>query len=378
MATLSTNGRNILGVIWASISSGRFIPDDPRTFLGYKEVHDTLNLSMIGETWGQSFLHHGGLDLAQWAKDENLPAVTGLVIDRDSFVPGGDYFRLYGRRKDDIKWWLDQVSRAAEFDWHQHLVPLIQTPFVVGKAYSRPDIYRLLAVPEALQGGDWNTGSHKHGEDWFVFATVGTASRTGHDYDNYWEGNRLVWRGRTNSRLDQPKTQAMITDDRGILIFSRVDDRIPFTFEGRAVADGHIDSVPVTVYWRFPDENRERTETLSEELTDRRTLREGAAQQITVLAYERNPEARRRCIELYGYDCAVCGFNFAASFGELGKEYIQVHHLRELSSVGEEYEVDPAADLRPVCPNCHAMLHRRSPVLSIEDLKRIIAQHAEI
>lgn len=49
-----------------------------------------------------------------------------------------------------------------------------------------------------------------------------------------------------------------------------------------------------------------------------------------------------------------------------------VHHLQEISSIGEEYEVNPIEDLRPVCPNCHAMLHKRDPAYSIADLKVVI------
>ncbi len=48
-----------------------------------------------------------------------------------------------------------------------------------------------------------------------------------------------------------------------------------------------------------------------------------------------------------------------------------MHHLKQLSEVGEEYEVDPIKDLRPVCPNCHSMLHRKRLALSIEELKEI-------
>jgi 5-methylcytosine-specific restriction enzyme A len=54
----------------------------------------------------------------------------------------------------------------------------------------------------------------------------------------------------------------------------------------------------------------------------------------------------------------------------MGKGFIRVHHLRELSSLGEGYQVNPVADLRPVCPNCHAMLHTQRPALLPEDLKR--------
>jgi predicted HNH restriction endonuclease len=46
-----------------------------------------------------------------------------------------------------------------------------------------------------------------------------------------------------------------------------------------------------------------------------------------------------------------------------------VHHLRPLSGIAEEYEIDPVEDLRPVCPNCHAMLHRKTPPYTIDELR---------
>lgn len=96
---------------------------------------------------------------------------------------------------------------------------------------------------------------------------------------------------------------------------------------------------------------------------------EGAANQIFQTRYERNPYARLACINHYGYSCSVCQFDFEKRFGELGKEFIHVHHLMQVSVVGQTYQVDPIVDLRPVCPNCHAMLHRQNPPLSIEELK---------
>jgi len=52
----------------------------------------------------------------------------------------------------------------------------------------------------------------------------------------------------------------------------------------------------------------------------------------------------------------------------MGEGYTHVHHLTLLSQIAQEHEVDPVKDLRPVCPNCHAMLHTRTPPLSIEEL----------
>lgn len=102
-------------------------------------------------------------------------------------------------------------------------------------------------------------------------------------------------------------------------------------------------------------------------------LREGAAKQITINAFERNQEARRKCLMHHGYHCAVCQFLFEQQFGEIGRNYIHVHHLVPISDIQVEYKIDPQKDLRPVCPNCHAMLHRKTPPYSIEELQEIRA-----
>jgi 5-methylcytosine-specific restriction protein A len=113
-----------------------------------------------------------------------------------------------------------------------------------------------------------------------------------------------------------------------------------------------------------------QTTWLPEEVPSSEMYREGAIQRVMVNRYERDPRARDACLSHWGYDCAVCGFNFARAYGSIGDEFIYVHHLRELSSLGGDYEINPVEDLRPVCPNCHAMLHRQRPAFSIAQLRR--------
>ncbi len=109
------------------------------------------------------------------------------------------------------------------------------------------------------------------------------------------------------------------------------------------------------------------------EETDSTAIFEGAIKIITVNSYERNSKARKKCIEKYKAKCFICGFNFNKIYGKaVAQDYIQVHHLKQLSEIGEEYEVDPIEDLRPVCPNCHAMIHRKNPPYSIEEIKEFI------
>lgn len=100
---------------------------------------------------------------------------------------------------------------------------------------------------------------------------------------------------------------------------------------------------------------------------------EGASSQVFVTKYERNPHARKACIEHYGLSCVVCDLNFEQFYGELGRNFIHVHHLIQVSKMEGHFRTDPIKDLRPVCPNCHAMIHRKNKALSIEEIKSLIA-----
>lgn len=96
---------------------------------------------------------------------------------------------------------------------------------------------------------------------------------------------------------------------------------------------------------------------------------EGNKSSRLITQYERNPDARQECINRYGLSCRVCGMGFAERYGEVGNGFIHVHHLVLVSEKGEEHKVDAIQDLRPVCPNCHAMLHKKVPPYTIEELK---------
>lgn len=102
--------------------------------------------------------------------------------------------------------------------------------------------------------------------------------------------------------------------------------------------------------------------------------REGAVKIVSVNAYERNPKARARCIEAWGTRCGACGIDFGEFYGEIGEGFIHVHHLRPLGEIAGEYEINPIHDLRPVCPNCHAIIHRQEPPLSVERLAQLLRE----
>jgi putative restriction endonuclease len=115
-----------------------------------------------------------------------------------------------------------------------------------------------------------------------------------------------------------------------------------------------------------------QTERLIPEEIDEKVYPEGAVRSINVNAYERSTEARNRCISCYGPKCDICKFDFGIVYGEKLAGYIHVHHLRPLSEIKGEYTVDPIKDLRPVCPNCHAVIHSRKPPYSVEEVQLMI------
>lgn len=108
------------------------------------------------------------------------------------------------------------------------------------------------------------------------------------------------------------------------------------------------------------------------------TFEEGAPVTIELTRYERDPVARQTCLMRHGHACQVCGLNMADIYGELGKGFIHVHHVTPLSEIRESYRVDPDRDLVPVCPNCHAMLHRTTPPIEVETLAKIVADRRTV
>lgn len=103
---------------------------------------------------------------------------------------------------------------------------------------------------------------------------------------------------------------------------------------------------------------------------------EGGVMRVQSNRYERNPLNRTACILAQGHTCKVCNMNFLAKYGKIGRGFIHVHHITPVSQLTHGYVIDPLTDLVPVCPNCHAMLHKENPPISFMDLKNLI-EHSD-
>ena len=128
------------------------------------------------------------------------------------------------------------------------------------------------------------------------------------------------------------------------------------------------------------NDNREEVEegeghTNKTELTniESNVRKEGKVKYVYGKQYERDPNNRIEAIKFHGTKCVVCGFDFEKFYGARGKGYIEIHHIKPLSSIGKEIDINPKMDLVPVCSNCHKMIHRRKDkVLSINEMKNLL------
>jgi superfamily II DNA or RNA helicase len=86
--------------------------------------------------------------------------------------------------------------------------------------------------------------------------------------------------------------------------------------------------------------------------------------------FTRDPNARLKCLKHWGYSCYICGKNLEDVYGEAGKNKIEVHHEKQIC---EGYRVtDPIEDLKPVCPDCHTIIHSKIPCYDLIEVSEML------
>lgn len=123
--------------------------------------------------------------------------------------------------------------------------------------------------------------------------------------------------------------------------------------------------------------NSKSTGTNYPDEVDENEFPEGGVKKVLVNAYERDPKARAACLKHHGYRCKACDMMFAEEYGEIGIDYIHVHHIKPVASKKKRSMTDAKNDLVPVCPNCHAMLHRGTKLMTVSQLRKIIKRQRD-
>lgn len=247
--------------------------------------------------------------------------------------------------------------------------------FNVEQKYTRKDVRKLLGFSEPEKiGGIWSTGYVRHEKEFFIFTNILSAGRTGHNYGNRIEGDILYWFTKENSTFNSPTIQKMVSGEFPVHIFIREDSDDPkFEYMGLGIMVDYEEGKPTAISWKMIASTD--MVIIKEQTLQRKKFLEGRKISRYVNIYERDFKARKTCLAHYGYRCVVCKFNFEETYGKIGKEFIHVHHEKELSMLDESYEIDPIEDMKPVCPNCHAMIHRKRPAYTIEEISKILGKY---
>ena len=91
------------------------------------------------------------------------------------------------------------------------------------------------------------------------------------------------------------------------------------------------------------------------------------------IVYEKSRKNRDAAVRVHGTRCMACGFDFGEKYGELSKDFIEVYHIKPLSSV-EEMKVDLRTNMVCLCSNCHRTIHRtEGTILTYEELREIVS-----
>lgn len=243
----------------------------------------------------------------------------------------------------------------------------------IGQVYTRKQLREMFDVTDATI----NTGVFRpkgHESVWLFVTEHKTPDIT--QYTDYLDGEILQWDGQTSGRTDQLIISHK-QEKLELLVFYRKRKyeypQAGFRFEGAFNYLSHHGSRPTHFTLK------RLISTISSVISDLDSLLieeeyfEGRRNRRFTNYYERNPKLRAAAILHYGTKCMVCGFDFEKVYGEHGAGYIEVHHLRPVSSLQEQTKVDPNTDMAVVCSNCHRMIHRnKDKILSIEELREIL------
>jgi len=188
----------------------------------------------------------------------------------------------------------------------------------------------------------------------YQFKVIGHAEKS-----EYPLAQKVFWKDKT--QLDSISGYAIFEKlnkvDKSTLSFEyfRQENLIPDApIQGRRTDRDKASNDPIRIFLTHIF-NEFKTENVNSDYPDEANLEnslfpEGAKKTVQVNRYERNPEARAKCIEIHGTRCKICEMSFAETYGTFAKDFIHVHHITSLSEISDSYEVNPETDLHTCMP----------------------------
>lgn len=195
------------------------------------------------------------------------------------------------------------------------------------------------------------------------------------------EEDLTILKNRADTRFDQIVRNLVshkALSRRGLAVEVGSPTVLTITDKGKKFLNRYKDDLNILLHFPLSDISSELSSLAENKplvLLDERTVIEGELRTRTQIYRTRSHDLRRAAIEHYSENgriaCKSCKFEFASAYPSLGDGYIQIHHIKPVSYMrGEELDMTNAlANVCPLCANCHQMVHRRKPFLSIPDLQ---------
>ena len=273
---------------------------------------------------------------------------------------------------------------VASLDMNRKAQTLLWEKLEVGTPYSRSEIASIGQVPPLQNSREW-TGITEFDNCVLLFVTLDkTEKGEAHQYHDEFDGNLFQWDSQKRNTAITKVIKRLREDNPQdvVLLFARENEKIksktqPFYYCGKLRYQGSFLEKPVRFHWALEDfpaglVGSPELESLGQwKVADpdnggssgkgRGSISEGAKKTVVVNRYERDHRARQECIDEFGAKCWVCDYDYSKLYGPLGEAYIEVHHCVPMAVRRKKgvYNLDPLNDLKPLCANCHRMVHRK-------------------
>lgn len=331
---LDSDGRKLLKELVDRLPNIK--PNNPKTFVGYKSLHDALGLTQAGSTFGISLQNQGLSSLANWTYDNDLPAITGIIIDKDKLSPGQGYFELFSKTDTDWDWWFGEIAKAKSFDWS----PYIASASSTGIAASNPgDEWREEELRASVQAYlDMQRKEH--------------AQLPFKKSECYVELSKRF--GRTPSSFEFRMQNisyvlSLMGKDwlKGLRPAKNVGKKVASQIEALVLELSQSTQPPVV---SFEMEVRENLE--NKNLPEPAGSKQPATTTSQVVQYMRDPLVKAWVLKHAAGVCECCGQDAPFETTD-GHPFLEVHHVRKLAEGGS----DTTSNAVAICPNCHRALH---------------------
>lgn len=324
MSDLDNQGQRLLALLVSRLPK-------KDSFISYKDVHTALNLPVHGK-YGDSLKQQGLNSLAEWTFTTGKPGITGLIIDQENFRPGDGYFRLYGKKRDDNGWWLDEIKKSNQFDW---------SPFLSNTSNAKSD-----------SDDDWTNEELAAAVDAYVEMLRKERAREAFAKTSYYETLAAKF-GRSEGAFEyrmQNISYVLSLMGRkwipGLKPARNVGARVAVEIESLLAKAENRTLVPVVA---FEIDVRENLKKNLPEPKGNKSPKTGTSE---VMSYRRDASVKAWVLRQANGICECCSSNAPFKNAD-GEPYLEVHHLRQLGDDG----TDTVSNAAAICPNCHRELH---------------------